>query len=93
MAHSTNLGSFKPLYEVIDVVETAKISKIVKKVNVNGVWEDRVFIVINERSERANIDIWLKEHYGSPVYGQTWWTTFTSVCMMDKIYTHWMLCK
>lgn len=89
-------GSFAPKidYEYIDVISTPNIRKIIKKVsNKDGEWEDRIFIIINDGSDRGPIQQWLSEHYGPSRYGITWWATFSSVCMWDKIYTHYMLCK
>lgn len=86
-------GSWSPAYEYVDVVRETGIRKIVKKIDVNGVWEDRTFIIINDGSNRGPIQQWLSEHYGPSKYGITWWSTFNSVCMMDKIYTHYKLCE
>lgn len=93
---NTYTGSFatKIDYEYIDVISTSNIRKIIKKVaNKDGEWEDRIFIIINDGSDRGPIQQWLSEHYGPDRYGITWWATFSSVCMWDKIYTHYMLCK
>ena len=83
-------GTFAPAW-TDDEIEYAAIRKIIKKVNVNGVWEERVFIMLTDGSNRTKVSDWLKEHYGPSIYSQTWWSTFSSVCMSDKIYTHWKL--
>lgn len=89
-----NNGSFAPAYEYVEVIQdSAGLRKIKKKVSINGVWEERIFIIINDGSNRGPIQQWLSEHYGPSKYGITWWSTFTSVCMYDKIYTHWKLCE
>ena len=86
-------GTFAPAYEVIDVIPDKKLQRIIKKVSINGEWEDRIFYIINDGSDRGPIQQWLSDHYGPSKYGITWWATFTSVCMQDKIYTHWKLCE
>ena len=86
-------GSFAPAYEYVDVIPDKNLQKIIKKVCVKGEWEDRIFIIINDGSNRGPVQQWLSEHYGPSQYGVTWWSTFTSVCMQDKIYTHWKLCE
>lgn len=89
----TNIGSFAPVYELVEVIQDTELRRIVKKVSVKDGWEERIFIIINERSDRGPIQQWLSEHYGPSKYGVTWWSTFTSVCMHDKIYVHWKLCQ
>jgi hypothetical protein len=87
-------GTFSPTVHDYEPIEYAKIRKITKKVFINGVWEDKLFILLTDNtslSKRQEIQDWLKEHYGNPAYQQTWWATFSSVCMSDKIYTHWKL--
>ena len=86
-------GTFAPAYEVIDVIPDKKLRRIIKKVSVNGEWETRVFYIIDDGSDRGPVQQWLSEHYGPSKYGITWWPTFTSVCMAEKIYTHWKLCE
>lgn len=88
LAHGLN-GTFAPVYEYIE--EIPKKDRFTKKVFANGVWEDRLFIIINDDSDRNEVQRWLKEHYGKQVYGQTWWSTFSSTCMWDKIFVHWKL--
>jgi hypothetical protein len=83
-------GTFAPAY-IDEDIEYAAIRKIVKKVEKNGVWEDRVFIMLTDGTNRTQVSDWLKEHYGPSIYSETWWSTFSSVCMSDKIYTHWKL--
>jgi hypothetical protein len=82
-------GTFAPIYEEL---EYADIRKIVKKVHVDGQWQERTFILLTDGiTNRRDIQDWLKEHYGPSIYQETWWATFSSVCMSDKIYTHWKL--
>lgn len=85
-------GTYLPAYEASDI-EYAATRTIKKKIEVDGVWEDRTFIMLTDGSNRRTVQDWLKEHYGPSVYSQTWWPTFNSVCMWDKIYTHWRLCE
>jgi len=84
-------GTYLPAYD--EEIEYAAIRVIKKKIHVNGVWEERIFIMLTDGTNRTNIQQWLKDHYGSSIYGETWWPTFNSVCMWDKIYTHWKLCE
>jgi hypothetical protein len=61
-----------------------------KKTVHNGTdWEDIVFYEIKENQKKAGL--WLKEKYGNQVYCKTWWQTHTSICMSEKIYTHYAL--
>lgn len=80
-------------YEYLDVEPAIGIRKIRKTIQVGNVWEERLFIMINDGSDRGPIQQWLSEHYGPSKYCVTWWSTFNSVCMLDKIYTHWKLCE
>ena len=82
-----------PYIEYVEPDTSTGLRKIKKTVSVNGVWEERTFILINDGSNRGPVQQWLSEHYGPGKYGETWWATFTSVCMLDKIYTHYMLCQ
>lgn len=92
MATSAGInGTFRPVFDDDEPIENAAIRKIVKKVSVKGVWEERVFIMLTDGSNRTKVSDWLKEHYGPSIYSETWWSTFSSVCMSDKIYTHWKL--
>lgn len=86
-------GTFAPAYEFIDAEPTVGIRKIKKKIQINGIWEERTFYMLTDGSNRGPIQQWLSEHYGPSKYAVTWWSTFTSVCMLDKIYTHWKLCE
>ena len=86
-------GRFAPAYEYVEPEEVAGIRKIKKTMNVNGVWQDLTFIMLTDGTNRNTIQSWLKEHYGPSRYSVTWWPTFSSVCMLDKIYTHWKLCE
>jgi hypothetical protein len=88
-------GTFAPHHEYIDIVdaETPGLRKVNKKLFIDGVWEDVQFIIIHDgTTDRGPVQQWLSEHYGPSKYGQTWWPTFNSVCMRDKIYTHYRLC-
>lgn len=85
-------GTFVPAYEFIDD-ELSGIRKIKKTMQVDGVWQDVHFVMITDGSSRTNIQRWLQDHYGPSKYCVTWWPTFNSVCMLDKIYTHWKLCE
>jgi hypothetical protein len=91
MAITQGINGTLVTYEYIEPETVIGIRKITKKVSVNGVWEDRTFIMLTDGSGRSSVQSWLKEHYGPSVYGQTWWPSFNSVCMSDKIYTHWKL--
>lgn len=86
-------GTFAPAW-TDDVTDYASTRKIVKKMQRDdGVWEDRTFIMLTDGTNRGQVQSWLKEHYGHSVYCVNWWPTFNSVCMLDKIYTHWRLCE
>jgi hypothetical protein len=82
-----------PYIQYVELDSSIGFRKIKKTVSVNGVWEEKIFIMLTDGSNRHNIQQWLKDHYGPGVYGETWWATFTSVCMLDKIYTHYILCQ
>lgn len=86
-------GRFAPAYEFINDEPVIGIRKIKKKMQVNGVWQDLIFIMLTDGTNRNKVQTWLKEHYGASQYCVTWWATFNSVCMLDKIYTHWKLCE
>lgn len=93
MAITQGINGTFVTYENIEPEEVVGIRKIRKKVDNDGVWEDRTFILLTDNSHRGGTQEWLKKHYGYPIYGLTWWATFNSVCMSDKIYTHWKLCE
>lgn len=61
-----------------------------KKAYWNGSdWETMNFY---ELKGEVEIIEWLKEHYKKQ-YSGTWWTTFNTVAMNEKIYIHWKLCE
>lgn len=86
-------GTFAPTDYEYEPIELANIRKIKKTVSINGVWEERIFIMLTDNSNRSTVQDWLKQHYGASQYCVTWWPTFNTVCMLDKIYTHWKLCE
>lgn len=53
-------------------------------------WETMKFYEL--KGEVKTIE-WLSTHYKKPVYSQTWWTTFNTIAMNEKIYIHWKLCE
>jgi hypothetical protein len=84
-------GTFFPAQEY-ETVEPIYFRKFKKTVSVGGVWEDRIFYEISKfPMGRSNTEIWLSEKYGPPKYSNTWWTTHNSICMTEKIYTHYKL--
>lgn len=94
MAITSNITFSPSVVEYIDEPENNKIRKMKKKLYIDGSWEDAIFIIITDNTKNRNdIQTWLRDHYGPSQYAKTWWSTFTSVCMLDKIYTHWKLCE
>lgn len=75
-----------------DYEEPINHRKIVKKISVNGVWEERVFYqVIVTETAKNNAKSWLSDQYGISKYGLSWWTTYSTLVMNEQIYTHWKL--
>ena len=93
MAIAQGINGTFATYESIEPEEVIGIRKIVKKFDNNGVWEDRIFYMLTDNNKRNEVNSCLVTHYGHPQYGVTWWSTFTSVCMHEKIYTHWKLAE
>lgn len=75
--------------QIVDYEEPINFRKFKKTVHNGTEWEDKVFYEIKEKVNETTK--WLQEKYGHGVYCETWWATFTSVCMSEKIYTHYAL--
>lgn len=83
--------------EIIDVVPQAQ--KIKKKIEVNGVWEDRQFIRIPirgvDRLAQGNSDLekWCRERCGEPRYLGPWFKVSGYIVLDEKTYVWWKLCE
>jgi hypothetical protein len=63
--------------------------KFTKKIHNGTEWEDITFYEIKTKQREAKT--WLQEKYGFPCYCKSWWETHTSICMSEKVYTHYAL--
>ena len=56
-------------------------------------WNGSDWITMNFYELKGDVKTieWCKQHYSKTQYGGTWWTTFGSICMNEKIYIHWKL--
>lgn len=68
------------------------ITKTTKQIlNDVGEWEEIKFVVIHTDLDKRNrISSWCAEKYEEEKF-TTWWDTFSTVAMEEKIYTHWSL--
>jgi hypothetical protein len=87
-----------PLHEeIIDVVPVTQ--KIKKKIEVNGVWEDRQFIRIPvrgvDRLSRGSSELekWCQERYGEPKYLGPWFKVSGYIVLDERTYVWWKLCE
>lgn len=64
-----------------------------RKLCKNNLWIDQGFVeMFNLNSlELYKLQEWLKSTYGPAKYNQTWWPTYHSICMQDKMYIHYQL--
>lgn len=73
------------------IVEEPRNYRKFKKTLWNGTeWETMYFYELKQTTELLD---WLQEHYKNKRYSNTWWTTFNSIAMNEKIYIHWKLCE
>ena len=63
--------------------------KFKKSVHNGTEWE--VMIFYETKKNVGEAERWLNEKYGRGIYCKNWWRTHTSVCMSEKIYTHYAL--
>lgn len=77
--------------QIVDYEDATPITfrKFKKTVHNGTEWEDKIFYEIKTGIHDAST--WLRETYGHPRYCQSWWVTFSAVCMSEKIYTHYAL--
>jgi hypothetical protein len=90
----TNMGLRPVAEEIIDVVP--KTQKIKKKIAVDGVWEDRMFIRIPigpDRMSPGKLEEWCREHYNTPRYLGPWFKVSGYIVLDEKTYVHWKLCE
>ena len=81
-------------YDVIDAVPQTQ--RIKKKVDVNGVFEDRMFIRIPIKAERygpGELEEWCRKHYKEPRYLGPWFKVSGYIVLDEKTYVHWKLCE
>jgi hypothetical protein len=82
------------VYTKMDVdVEPIYFRKFKKTVSVDNTWVDRVFYEI-KRFPMGDMNVtekWLYTHYGHKKYSDTWWSTYSGICMNEKIYIHYKL--
>jgi len=81
-------------YEVVDAVPMTQ--KIKKKVPVDGVFEDRMFIRIPVKPERygpGELEEWCRKHYKEPRYLGPWFKVSGFIVLDEKTYVHWKLCE
>lgn len=69
--------------------------KIKKKIAVDGVWEDRMFIRIPIGSDRipTELEAWCHDHYKTPRYLGPWFKVSGYIILDEKTYVHWKLCE
>lgn len=92
----TSMGLTSYQDEIIDIVPQTQ--KIKKKIDVDGVWEDRLFIRIpigSERISRTNgkLEQWCRDHYKEPRYLGNWFKVPGYIILDEKTYTHYKLCE
>jgi hypothetical protein len=79
-------------YDIVDAVPQTQ--KIKKKVPVDGVWEDRMFIRIPVHNRiPSNLENWCREHYNEPRYLGPWFKVSGYIVLDEKTYVHWKLCE
>lgn len=69
------------------------ITKTTKQIlNEFGEWEEIKFVVVHteDLAKRNQISSWCTKKYEEKKF-TTWWATFSTVAMEEKIYTHWSL--
>ena len=80
--------------EIIDVVP--QLQKIKKKIIVDGVWEDRLYIRIPigpERYGKGDLEKWCYQYYKEPQYLGPWFKVSGYIILSEQTYTHWKLCE
>ena len=80
--------------EIIDVVPQTQ--KIKKKIAVDGVWEDRLFIRIPIGPERYGpgyLEKWCLERLSKPKYLGEWFKVPGYIILDEKTYVFWKLCE
>lgn len=91
------LRPYSDMYEIIDAVPQQQ--KVKKTIEVNGKWEDRLFIRIPVRNtdrygiDDSDLEKWCREHYDSPRYLGPWFKVSGYIILDEKVYTHWKLCE
>jgi hypothetical protein len=90
----TNMGLATYQDQIIDVVPQTQ--KVKKKIAVNGVFEDRLFIRIPigpERMVPGELEKWCRERLGNPKYLGEWFKVSGYIILDEKTYTYWKLCE
>ncbi len=90
----TSMGLTTYQDEIIDVVPMTQ--KIKKKIAVDGVWEDRLFIRIPigpERYGAGELEKWCLERLGKPKYLGEWFKVSGYIILDEKTYVFWKLCE
>ena len=70
--------------------------KIKKKIAVDGVWEDRMFIRIPigpERMGPSELEVWCRKRLGGPKYLGEWFKVSGYIVLDEKTYMFWKLCE
>ena len=81
-------------YDVVDAVPQTQ--KIKKKVPVDGVFEDRMYIRIPippESRGPGELEKWCRDHYKEPRYLGPWFKVSGFIVLDEKTYVHWKLCE
>ena len=90
----TNMGLATYQDQIIDVVPQTQ--KVKKKIAVDGVFEDRMFIRIPIGPERVvpgELEKWCRERLGNPKYLGEWFKVSGYIILDEKTYTYWTLCE
>ena len=80
--------------EIIDMLPQTQ--KVKKKVDVNGTWEDRMYIRIPvgpDRKGPSELEQWCRNHYKEPKYLGPWFKVSGYIVLDEKTYVHWKLCE
>jgi len=90
----TSLGMRSYQDEIIDIAPQAQ--KIKKKIAVDGVWEDRLFIRIPVGPDRmgpGDLEKWCLERLSKPKYLGEWFKVSGYIILDEKTYVFWKLCE
>ena len=89
-----NMGLRPYQDDIIDVVPQTQ--KIKKKIAVNDVWEDIMFIRIPigpDSRGPSELEKWCRERLGNPEYLGKWFKIAGYIILDEKTYVFWKLCE